>query len=347
MTFDADIAQEPAVLAAGRTRAARTYAVLMVGLIGVGAGSLLVGPGELSDADLREILLQLRAARLSGALLAGGALAVGGVLVQGLFRNPLASPSILGTTAGASFGGQCVLLAHGALVSAGLLHWVAREMVLPIGCLLGALGSLAVLLFFVRRGADLLALLLTGFALTSLLLSLGSFLTTMAQEHHELGRAVVSFTLGGVGGVGWSHIRLALPLVASGVVAGFLWGRPLDLLLSGDDEAATLGVDVTLARRWAIVWVAVLTSGAVALGGNIAFVGLVVPHALRPFVGAEHRKLIPAAFLAGGVFVAGCDLVARLAPTRTEMPLGVVTGLVGAPLFLQLLLRSRREELDG
>lgn len=321
-------------------RAARTYLVLLAGLALVSIGALFVGPGDLGDAGLREIFLELRGARVLAALLAGGGLAVGGVVVQGLFRNPLASPSILGTTAGASFGGQCVLLAHGALS----ISWLAPEMLLPIGCLLGALLSLLVLLAFVRRGADLLSLLLIGFALTSLFLAVGSFLTTLAQEHHELGRAVVSFTLGGLGGVGWSHVRLAVPLVGAGVLAAYLWGRPLDLLLSGDDEASTLGVDVTRARRWSVVWVAVLTAAAVALGGNIAFVGLVVPHALRPFVGAEHRKLVPAALLGGGVFLGACDLLARVVPTQTEVPLGVVTGIVGAPLFLALLLRTAKEE---
>lgn len=320
-----------------------TYAVLLFSLLGFGVASLLVGQGSLEDPRLRETFLMLRGARLAGAVLAGGALAAGGALVQGLFRNPLASPSILGTTAGASFGGQCVLLAHGGLVSAGVLEWVAPEMVLPIGCLLGAFASLAVLLFFVRRGADLLALLLIGFALTSLFLALGSFLTTIAQEQHELGRAVVSFTLGGLGGVGWAHVRLALPLAITGIVAGWLWGRPLDVLLAGEDEAASLGVDVPATRRWTIVWVGVLTAAAVALGGNIAFVGLVVPHALRPFVGAEHRRLLPASVLGGGAFLAGCDLLARVLPTHVEVPLGVVTGLIGAPLFLLLLVRMRKE----
>lgn len=324
------------------SRTARTYIVLLAGLALVSLGALLVGPGDLGDEDLRRVFLELRGARVLGALLAGGALAVGGVVVQGLFRNPLASPSILGTTAGASFGGQCVLLAHGAVASS--LPWLAAEMVLPIGCLLGALASLLVLLAFVRRGADLLSLLLIGFALTSLFLAVGSFLTTIAQEHHELGRAVVSFTLGGLGGVGWPHVRLALPLVGAGLIAAYLWGRPLDLLLSGDEEASTLGVDVTRARRWSIIWVAVLTAAAVALGGNIAFVGLVVPHALRPFVGSEHRRLVPAALLGGGVFLGACDLLARALPTQTEVPLGVVTGILGAPLFLLLLLRSAREE---
>jgi iron complex transport system permease protein len=325
-----------------RARPVSTYAVLLVVLIGVAAAALLVGVGDLADEARGALYLELRAMRLAAALVAGAALAVGGVLVQGLFRNPLASPSILGTTAGATFGGQCVLLAHGAL--AGALTGIPAEMLLPIGCLAGALGSLALLLLFVRRGADLVALLLTGFVITSLLLSLGSFLTSLAQEHHELGRAVVAFTLGGVSGAGWAHVRLALPLVVVGLVAAHLWGRPLDLLLSGEDEAATLGVDVATTRRWVIVWVAVLTAAAVALGGNIAFVGLVVPHALRPLVGAGHRRLAPASALAGGAFLAGCDLLTRLVPSTTEVPLGVITGLVGAPLFLSLLLRSRRAE---
>ena len=328
---------------ASQSRLAVTHIVLALSLIGVVALSLLIGPGELDDASRRPVYLSLRGARVFGAILAGGSLAVGGALVQGIFRNPLASPSILGTTAGASFGGQVVLLAHAAIATSGLTAWVAPEMVLPVGTLAGALGSLAILLFFVRRGADLLALLLIGFALTSLLLALGSFLTTMAQEQHELGRAVVAFTLGGVGGVGWTHVRLAAPLVIFGVAAGFLWGRPLDVLLSGDEEAASLGVDVTRTRRWSVVWVAVLTSAAVALGGNIAFVGLVVPHALRPFVGTAHRRLIPASFVAGAAFLGACDLIARSAPTRAEVPLGVVTGIVGAPLFVFLLLKMYRD----
>ncbi len=317
--------------------------VLLGAVVIVTALSLLVGPGDLGDAELRDTFLSLRAARTAGAILAGGALATAGAMVQGLFRNPLASPSILGTTAGASFGGQVVMLAHSSLASAGVLAWVAPEMVLPIGCMAGAFGSLAVLLAFVRRGTDVLSLLLIGFALTSLLLAFGSFLTTLAQEQYELGRAVVAFTLGGLGGIGWAHVRLAIPLVGAGVVAGWLWGRPLDLLLAGETEAASLGVDVPSARRWTIAWVGVLTAAAVAIGGNIAFVGLVVPHALRPFVGEEHRRLIPSSFLGGAAFLGACDLLARIMPTRVEAPLGVVTGLVGAPLFLLLLVRMRRE----
>lgn len=324
-----------------------TVATLAVALGVLAVVGLAVGAGDLSDEARRALYLELRAARLAASVLTGAALAVGGVLVQGLFRNPLASPSILGTTAGASFGGQCALLAHPALAGLGLASWLGAEMLLPIGCLLGALGSLALLLLFVRQGADLVSLLLTGFVLSSLLLAFGSFLTSLAQEHHELGRAVVAFTLGGVSGAGWAHVRLAMPLVLAGLVAAQLWGRSLDVLLSGEEEASTLGVDVTTTRRWVVVWVAVLTAAAVALGGNVAFVGLVVPHALRPFVGADHRRLLPTAALGGAAFVVACDLVTRLLPSSTEIPLGVITGLVGAPLFLWLLARARRSEARG
>ena len=127
------------------------------------------------------------------------------------------------------------------------------------------------------------------------------------------------------------------------VAAAWAWGRELDLFLSGEDEAASLGVDVPRVRRWVVVWAATLTAAAVALGGNVTFVGLVVPHALRPLFGVTHRRLVPAAAFAGGVFVVACDVLARLAPGPAELPLGVVTGLVGAPVFLSLLIRAGRE----
>lgn len=330
-----------------RPRTAATYGVVVFALVLASAGALLVGRGDLSDESLRSTLLEIRAGRLAAAFLAGAALAVGGVIVQGLFRNPLASPSILGTTAGASLGGQSALLLHQWLLSSGLLVATAPEMVLPVGCLLGALMSLSILLVFVRRDSDLLVLLLTGFILSSLFLSLGGFLTSLAQRSYELGRAVVAFSLGGVHGVGLKHVALALPLVVTGVIAAWLWGRPLDVMLSGEDEAKSLGVDVLAVRRWTVVWVAVLTAAAVAIGGNVGFVGLVVPHALRPFVGVEHRRLVPIAALTGGTFLVACDVIAKAMPSSTEVPLGVVTGMVGAPIFLWLLVRSRREAALG
>jgi len=152
----------------------------------------------------------------------------------------------------------------------------------------------------------------------------------------------VAFSLGGIESKGARHFVLAAPMVAMATVVAFGWARHLDLLLSGEEEAAALGVPVRQVRRWAIVWTATLTGAAVAIGGNIGFVGLVVPHALRPFVGAEHRRLIPAALVGGATFLVWADVLARSLPGVSQIPLGVVTGLIGAPVFLVLLARSYR-----
>ncbi len=319
----------------------RLYLLLFLLLLFAGILAVLVGSGDLTDPELRDTFLKLRGYRLAAAFLAGAALAVGGVVVQGLFRNPLASPSVLGTTAGASFGGQIALFSFGlAGFGEGL---VPPEMVVPVGCFLGALGALAVLLFFVRVTQDLLALLLTGFVLSALFLSSSGLLTSIAQETWELGRAIVSFSLGSVSGTGPRQLAFALPLVVAALVACWFWGRPLDLLLSGEEEALSMGANVDSVRWWSAVWVSVLVASAVSVGGNVGFVGLVVPHMLRPFAGTKHQRLIPAAALGGGIFLVACDVLARLIPSRSEIPLGVVTGLIGAPLFLLLLLKLRRE----
>jgi iron complex transport system permease protein len=302
---------------------------------------LLVGQGSLADDETRSLFLSLRAVRSLCAALAGAALAVGGVLMQGLFRNPLACPSVLGTTAGASLGGQIALFAHGALAAA-LPSWIVPEMALPLGCLLGAGAAFMILSAAVGKSAGMVSVLLTGFILSSLLTSAGAFLTSLAQDSWELGRAMVAFSLGGVSGKGMRHVLLAMPLILIGLVASWSWGRSLDLMLTGEEEAAALGLDVRAVRRWIITWTTVLTAAAVALGGGVAFVGLVVPHALRHFTGVSHRRLIPAAALGGAIYVTLCDMVARAIPAMGEIPLGVITGFIGAPVFFALLLRSRK-----
>jgi iron complex transport system permease protein len=317
---------------------------LAILLLAVAASALLLGQGRLADPALRLTFLELRATRVCAAALAGAALAVGGAVLQGLFRNPLVSPSILGTTSGAMLGGQLALLAMAVAPAArGPMAVVGVEMLLPIGCLLGAALSLVIVLVFCRDRANALVLLLTGFILSSLFLSIGGFLTSLAQDSWDLGRAVVAFTLGGVGGVTRRQLLVAAPLMAISCAAAWWWGRTLDVLLSGEEEAATLGVEVGEARRWIITWVAVMTAAAVSVGGNVAFVGLVVPHALRPFVGVQHRRLIPASALLGAAFLVACDVLARTVPARAEIPLGVVTGIIGAPVFLILLARSQGE----
>jgi iron complex transport system permease protein len=303
--------------------------------------SAFAGRTHSADAELARTLLTLRLSRTAVAGLVGAALAVAGVLMQGLFRNPLASPSVLGASAAAGVGGQAALLASGALL-ASTGSSLRAELFVPVGCLLGALFGLLLVLSITRFSPDSLVLLLTGFLLSSLFVSAGALLTSLSQENWELGRAMVAFTLGDVGGSGWRQVLLALPLVVFGVAASWFWGRPLDLLLSGEDEARTLGVDVDRVRLWSITWSAVLTAASVSVAGNVSFVGLVVPHALRPFTGERHRILIPASALGGAAFVIACDVACRKFPGQADLPLGVITGLIGAPVFLALLLRSQR-----
>jgi iron complex transport system permease protein len=326
-----------------RTPLLLVYAGLLVAVGAIAALSLAVGHGDLSDPELRGVFLRLRAQRLCGAFLAGSALSIAGVLVQGLFRNPLASPSVIGTSAGASLGGRIALLGTQWLLANGIIPWLPPDVLLPVGCIVGALGALGLLFVVAQVKDDLVVLLLTGFLLSALFISLEGFVTSLAQERWELSRAVLSFALGDVSGVGPRQIALALPLVALGGALAWSWSIPLDVMMTGEEEARSLGAEVDVIRRWVVVWIAILTAAAVAIGGNVGFVGLVVPHALRPLVGLTHRRLIPAAALGGGIFVVACDILCRVLPGRSEVPLGVITGLVGAPLFLWLLLEHRRE----
>lgn len=287
--------------------------------------------------------MALRGQRIAAAFLAGAGLSVGGVLVQGLFRNPLASPSVIGTTAGATLGGQLSLLLYQTLATSAVLQAVSPELIQPLGCIVGAAAALSLLFALHRSDQDLVVLLLMGFLLSSLFLAMSSLVTSIAQERWELARAMIAYALGDVSGAGIRHIYLAGPLVVAGVVAAFLWGRPLDMMLSGEEEAASLGVDVGVVRRYCVMWTAALTAAAVSLGGNVGFVGLVVPHTLRLLLGEGHRNLVPASALLGGTFVVACDTLTRGVITTSEIPLGVVTGLLGAPVFMYLLMRNRGE----
>ena len=167
--------------------------------------------------------------------------------------------------------------------------------------------------------------------------------TSFFRDQWELVRALQGFSLGGVDGTGPIHLALGAPLVLIGGIAAWCWSRPLDVLLSGEVEAAALGVDVTQVRRWVLIWTATLTAAAVALGGSAAFIGLIVPHVMRSCVGVGHRQLIPVSAIAGAAFLVGCDILARVLPPTGELPIGVVTGMIGAPLFIVVLIRSRRE----
>ncbi|TVR43685.1 MAG: iron ABC transporter permease [Planctomycetota bacterium] len=317
------------------------YGLLFSGLALTVLASLVFGAGSLRDDALASVFLSLRAQRLAAAAVVGAGLAVSGVLLQGLFRNPLADPGIIGTSAGAVLGGMVMVFV--AALAPALLP-LPPALLLPLGAILGAMLSLALLLAVAKRCRDTTSVLLCGVVLAMFLAAIGAGLSAWAQGYWELSRALMAFSLGGIEGKGWSQVAVAAPLVVAPLLAAWLWwSRQLDVLLSGEDEATSLGVDLARLRRWMIIWATLAVAGAVAIGGAIAFVGLIVPHLLRSWMGPAHRLLLPAAALGGMLFVMLCDLLLRLIPAANPVPLGVVTGLLGAPLFVVLLLRSRRE----
>jgi len=311
------------------------------GLFLVLAGSsLFFGAADLGDGSLRQTLLELRGLRLMAAALIGSSLAVAGVMMQGLFRNPLAEPGVIGTNAGAMLGGSVALIFFETVRPP-----VPAAVMLPLGCVGGGMLSLWIVLMVARKSRDTIGVLLAGVIISMLLTSLGAFLSAMVQDDWQLARALMQFSLGRIDTKGLGHVALATPLWLGGIGAAWWWGRQLDVLLAGEDEARSLGIDLDGLRRWLIVWSTLLVAGAVAIGGAISFVGLVVPHFLRGLVGAHHRRLVPFAAVGGALFVLACDVVVRILPTKGELPLGVITGLVGAPLFLLMLVRARREAL--
>jgi iron complex transport system permease protein len=283
--------------------------------------------------------------RLPRALLGffvGGALALSGAALQGLFRNPLADPSILGVSAGASLG--AVLTIFVGLAARAL--WL-----LPAGAFAGAaLTALLVLGIAARRGRGRVfttTMLLVGVAVGSLNISFTTFILSVSLSSYDVGRQVMHWILGGLDGRTWDHVLLAAPAILMGAGAVVVHARELDALLLGEVTAQSIGVDVPRVRLVLVVGTSLMIGAAVAAAGPIGFVGLLVPHILRLAVGSTHRRLLPMSFVAGGIFVVLADLAARTLLTPMEIPVGVVTATVGAPFFLALLVRRGPEISDG
>ena len=281
------------------------------------------------------VLGMIRAPRLLVAIFGGAALAMAGTVMQAGFRNPLASPDIIGTAAGAAFGGAVVIVV-------GLAG--ASVFVTPLAALGGAVGVTA--LVFLLAGAhgrfSVANLLLAGIALNTLFGALTSFVVTWAFDNYTASSKVLFWLMGGLDARTWQHAAIT----AGGLLlfALLIWPRvrELDLLTLRDDSAHSLGVDAQRARRTLVWYACGLTATTVANSGGIAFVGLVVPHLARLMVGPAHRVLLPTAALLGAVLMTVSDLACRVSPAQWNLRLGVVTAIAGAPYFLYLLARQRR-----
>ncbi len=337
--------------AAGRYR--RTIALLAVALVaaillGVAVGAVWVSPltilrliaWKLGLADRPDvsraaevIVFQLRLPRVLLAAIVGGALAASGAVFQGLFRNALADPAIIGVSSGAALGAVLVIVTVGA-GSFGALA-------VPVAAFAGAMATALLVYRLARIGpaVHVATLLLAGIAVAAVISSLMSLVMSFSGEQI---RDIYAWLLGGLVAEGWRSIAIALPVVAVGVAGAVLVAHELNLVALGEERAAQLGVEVDRLKRRAIAVGALLAAAAVSVAGVIGFVGLMTPHLLRLVIGADNRRLVPASLLGGATLVVLADLVARTVLAPTELPIGVVTALLGGPFFLFLLRREGR-----
>lgn len=278
------------------------------------------------------IFWTVRLPRVLLAALVGGGLAVVGAALQAIFRNPMADSGLLGVGSGAAFG--AVLAVRFGLVGEIFLG-------LPLAASAGALTAilLVYLLAHATGRPSLHGLLLTGLAVSALA-SAGKSILLVATEEFRV-KTVLFWLAGGLEGRSWEHLRYGAAFILVGSLLLVALARPLDLLSLGEDEAASLGLPVHAARMAILVVAAVVAGASTAVAGSIPFVGLVAPHALRPWVGALARHLLPAAFLGGAVLVVLADIGARTLSDRLDLPLGSLTAFVGAPYFLVALRGSR------
>lgn len=327
-------------------------AALLLGacVLAVGMGTVPIPPGEAASILAHAfrlgpkgdwhpyeevILMTVRLPRVVVALLAGGGLALAGAVMQGLFRNPMADPGITGVSAGAALGSVTALYAGWAAAS---VLW------LPASAFAGGL-LCAFLVYGIatsRGKTPVSTLLLAGIAVGGMAVSLISFVLFLALANYEVGRQMMLWLMGGLDGRGWLHVRIASAPVLLGSAWLCLYARDLNVMLTGEEGAMSLGVDVPRTRRRLLVLCALVTAATVSVAGVVGFVGLVVPHILRLILGPDHRRLLPASFLGGGLFLVLADLVCRTLVVNEELRLGVVTSMIGGPFFIYLLIKNRR-----
>jgi iron complex transport system permease protein len=294
-------------------------------------GGSLFSHAEHVDAD---IFFSLRVPRVLLAFLVGGSLAVAGAALQVVLRNPLAEPFILGIAGGGSVGAVIAISIPGILVQVGPFSSV--QFFTLLGCLacIGAIYRLAKSLLGLSMGTILLA------GVTINILCGAAILLVRYLVSPHLLVAMDRWMMGGLDVVGYRELSALLPLLLPGLVLLFLQGHALNQLAFGEEMATGHGVNVARVQKQIFLGTGLSTAAAVSLAGPIGFVGLIVPHAVRRLSGLDHRVVLPASFCLGGAFLTVCDLFARTVVAPTEMPVGIITALVGGPIFLKILLRK-------
>lgn len=304
------------------------------------AGSLLTGKAEtaLSLRD-RVIVLDIRLPRAVLGLLIGAALAVSGAVMQGLFRNPLADPGLVGISSGAALG-AVLMIVLGGMLPAALLSTVG-VFALPLAAFVGALATtLSLYSIATRNGQTSVAvLLLAGIAIGALAGAVTGILIYMADDRQL--RDITFWSLGSLSGSTWAKTLAAGPIIVVALTVTPFLARGLNAITLGEAAAFHMGVRVQRLKAIAVLSVAAAVGASVAVSGGIGFVGIVVPHILRLVIGPDHRYLLPASALLGGILLILADMLARTIVAPAELPIGIITALAGSPFFLWILLRGR------
>ncbi|WP_319760850.1 iron ABC transporter permease [Maridesulfovibrio sp.] len=290
------------------------------------------------EKALSFIIIDLRLSRVCLSFLVGMSLAVAGTVYQGILRNPLADPFTLGVSSGAAFGASLAIFSGSTILGAQLWSRFGN-MFLPLAALGGAMAALGAVLMLGRIGGRLRreTMVLAGIVVATFLSALISLLKSLDEDSVT---SIVFWIMGSFQGRGWSHVQLFLPYFVAGMIPLVYYSRELDILSLGETQARHLGMDVSRVRMALLVGSGLLTGAAVAVSGIIGFVGLIVPHLVRMFQGAEHRPLLVSSSLLGGLLLVWSDVIARsLLTGGEELPVGVVTALLGGPFFC-IVLRS-------
>ncbi|RLE31948.1 iron ABC transporter permease [Candidatus Acetothermia bacterium] len=322
----------------------RVLLVLVLVAAGSVFGAILLGPAKIRPGDLfsalfhpdeapraqRLILWEMRFPRAALAFTVGAALSLSGGVMQGIFHNPLASPYVLGVAGGAAAGAA-------AVIALGIRETVP----VPLGAFLGALGAVALVYQLGKRARAGTALILAGVAVGSLLSAVTSFIIFVSAGDKRLVE-IVFWTMGSFVRADWPRVWLLGAVVGPSLV--ILWGlaRRINALALGDEGAQYVGVDPVRLRRFLLLITTSLTAASVSVCGTVGFVGLVAPHLVRLVLGPDHRGLLPAAALCGGILLVWADALARTVLAPVELPVGVITAFIGGPFFLWLLWRRQR-----
>lgn len=317
-----------------------SVALLLVSMwLGVAIGSVDIPISTLWDKETNptaySILWKIRMPRVILAALVGASLAIAGAAFQGLLKNPLADPYTLGISSGASVGAVATLYFSISIPFLGTFT-------LPIFSMIGAAITMIIVMGFAKlvdRSMKMETLILTGVIFSSFL---GSCISLMIALTGEQLRVIMGWLLGSVSMRGWPYVQMIIPFVIIGTFLIWINRRELNAMIYGEDRAKYLGVDVKRSKYVILTGGSMLTGAAVAVSGTIGFVGLVVPHMMRLLIGADHRHLLLLSFLNGASLLVICDLVSRIIIAPTELPIGVITAFIGAPVFAYIFYKQRK-----